>query len=73
MYKPIRRSLAVGVTILAAGCVGSEQITAPAGRPSLQTGWGYGSGGRTGADSTTTTQRAPAAETAGGADTTAVL
>jgi hypothetical protein len=68
MYKPTRWTFIVAVAVLIAGCTGSEHITEPVGRPSMETGWGYGSGGRSGADSTTTTQSAPAS-----ADTTAVL
>jgi hypothetical protein len=70
MYKPIRWTIAIAAAGVIAGCTGSERITEPAGgRPSMNTGWGYGSGGRSATDSsTTTTQSSPAS-----ADTTGVL
>jgi hypothetical protein len=50
-----RPSLFVALALLAiAGCSKADNVVAPPAAPSFDGGWGYGSGGRSGADTTGT-------------------
>lgn len=68
----IRRFLLLPIIVLAvAGCSRSEHMTEPSTQPRFDGGWGYGSGGRSAADSTGgegATTSAPAGVDADGQD-----
>jgi hypothetical protein len=61
-----RPCLFVALALLAiAGCSNADNVVAPPAAPSFDGGWGYGSGGRSGAD-TTGTQPQGTSTTEGG-------
>lgn len=44
--------IALALVVVVAGCSKADNVVAPPAGPSLDGGWGYGSGGRSGADTT---------------------